>query len=175
MRRVVLAVIVLVGLAAPVSAQRLEWDQQGASLTEVRGWTYRVSWDGGAFGVVVPTCAGAASPFVCSVPVTLPVGSHTVQVSAAFTATSPQAVSPTLTFQQAPTMPPTPGGLRYVPPQGVTLEGVVLNRYPFAGIDVAEVRLDIGAMFYFGAPTGLAVGGYSVTPGDRMVVSSWRP
>lgn len=73
MRRVVLTVIVLVGLAAPVSAQRLGWDQQGPSLAEVSGYTYRVSWDGGAF------------------------------------------------------------------------------------------------------TTGLAVGGYSVTPGDRMIVASWRP
>lgn len=165
MRRVVLTVIVLVGLAAPVSAQRLGWDQQGPSLAEVSGYTYRVSWDGGPPTVVVPTCDGTASPFLCTIPITLPTGTHTAIVSAAFTATSPQNSSPALTFNQVPTMPSAPGGLRYIPPQGVTLEGVVLRRYPFAGMDVAEARLDIGAMFYFGAPTGLSSGGYAVTPG----------
>lgn len=64
-------------------SSRLAWDQVAPSLAEASSYVYEATFDGGAI-VVLPdvTCAGAASPFVCSVgfAVTFPSGAHMVQV-----------------------------------------------------------------------------------------------
>lgn len=56
---------------APVVGQaqkQLTWDMPGSTLAQVQGFTYSLSIDAGAATTVVPVCSGAASPFVCKVP-----------------------------------------------------------------------------------------------------------
>lgn len=66
--------------------ERLSWDQAGTSLPAVQAYEYKVYIDAAVSGTVVTpvTCAGTASPFVCSTafPASTP-GNHTVSVTAA--------------------------------------------------------------------------------------------
>lgn len=76
MKRAILTVVVLLVCAAPAFAQtpvlgteRLTWDQPAATLAVAQAFEYRVYIDAAATGTVVAaSCAGTASPFVCSTP-----------------------------------------------------------------------------------------------------------
>ena len=74
---------------------------------------------------------------------------------------------------------PLPPALPRVRPgvQVATAEGVVGERFPFAGMDIVPVILDnIGVVVHFGAPT-LTVpgpGGYDVQAGDRFAFAFWK-
>lgn len=57
---------------------------------------------------------------------------------------------------------------------GIALNGTVLQRGPFAGIDVATSRLDDnGVMAHLGMAT-LSIPGFEIRPGDRFQVAFWR-
>lgn len=68
-----------------------------------------------------------------------------------------------------------PGGLRIAPTwTGVQAEGTIRQRFPMAGLDVAEAALDgSGALVYLGAST-LTAGLFDVKVGDRISVAFWR-
>lgn len=85
---------------------------------------------------------------------------------------SPESVAVTV---RMPAIPPAPTNPRVTPPGTVAFAGTVIDRYPFAGLDVAEVSLDIGLPFYFGAPYPLQSGDYSVQRGDRFIFELARP
>jgi hypothetical protein len=100
-RAILTAAFLLVSTAAyaqtPVlGTEQLTWNQGAASLAIAQAYEYKVYVDGAATGaVLVPvTCAGGASPFVCSTPFppSTP-GNHQFEVSATFVSGAVRAES----------------------------------------------------------------------------------
>lgn len=80
---------------AAVGTETLLWDQAGASLATVSGYTYQVA-DGDAATQPLPavTCTGAASPFVCSARLpALTTGLHSLRLLAQTTVNGQTLVS----------------------------------------------------------------------------------
>lgn len=69
---------------------------------------------------------------------------------------------------------PAPTNPRVMPGVGVEVAGTVLQRFPFAGLDVAMFQVDGGPVLHLGGPA-LAVPGYSVAVGDRVWLALMRP
>lgn len=126
MRR--LCLVLLVGICvAPVFAQapalqadKLGFDQAASSLVEAQGFRYTVYLDGSLTGTVLTaTCAGVASPFICTAPLP-PVtpGQHTAELTAAVVMpdgrSAESAKSAPFLFQVY-LAPAVPGALRIVP------------------------------------------------------------
>jgi hypothetical protein len=101
--------------AAPTD--RFAWDQEASSLAVASAYRYDVEIDSGAPVVLVSTCTGVASPFVCSaaIPAVTPT-THVARVRAVDPSPTPivSAWSAPLTFTMRAT-PATPAGLRIIP------------------------------------------------------------
>lgn len=118
--RLLLMTLVALSLAAVASAQttgtpssKLLWDQAATDQATAQGYTYKFYADGATTGTALTgvTCAGTASPFICSVafPAFTP-GAHTVVVTASNVAgESSKSVSLSFTFV---VIPATPANLR---------------------------------------------------------------
>lgn len=76
-----------------------------------------------------------------------------------------------------PAIPTAPRDFRVTPPAdagaSLVVNGTIQDRYPFAGVDVASVWLDIGAWLYVGAAQ-LSAPGYTVQRGDAVSLGLWR-
>ena len=97
-KSIAIYVLAFLVLAAPLFAQtpsipgdKLGFDQPAGTLAEAQGYGYKLYLDGATMGVGgVATCAGAASPFLCTVPLpALTTGTHTVQLTASVTLPAP--------------------------------------------------------------------------------------
>lgn len=100
--------------ATPTS--RLAWDQTATTLAEASSLAYEASFDGAAIAALSGvTCAGAASPFVCSAPLpALAAGAHAVAVQARnAVGAGPLSAAFNFTFISAP--PAAPSNLRIIP------------------------------------------------------------
>lgn len=100
--------------ATPTS--RLAWDQTATTLAEASGLAYEATFDGAPIAALSDvTCAGAASPFVCSVALpSLAAGAHAVAVQARnAVGASPLSAAFNFTFIASP--PAAPSNLRIVP------------------------------------------------------------
>lgn len=100
--------------ATPTS--RLAWDQTAATLAEASGLAYEASFDGSAITALSGvTCAGAASPFVCSAPLpaNLSAGAHAVAAQAR-NAVGASPLSATFNFTFISSPPAAPSNLRIV-------------------------------------------------------------
>ena len=184
----IMAAAMVVASAVPAAAQNvvtpayvLAWEQDGVNIGT---FTYETSLDSGvAAPVLGVNCTGTPTA-TCrgSLPQSMATGQHTIALRAVRTLDSVRYVGPytppiTINYLADP-VPGQPRNLAPILPpgaQGVVLEGIVRQRYPAFGMDVAETWLDIGAPLYYGAPLGLTVGSYSVTHGDRYVTAFWRP
>jgi hypothetical protein len=122
MKRLILACVFVLALAGLSSAQTqvgssssVQWDQTAATLATANAMTFRHYDDGAVTGTVFTSvaCAGASSPFVCTVafPAYTP-GNHTVAISAA-NAAGESAKSPTVAFTFL-VVPTPPSNLRIV-------------------------------------------------------------
>lgn len=76
------------------AADKFEWDQPAATLVEANGLRYDLELDGGPVVAVAVTCAGAASPFVCSaaIPAITPT-THVVRLRAVATVNGTELAS----------------------------------------------------------------------------------
>lgn len=100
--------------ATPTS--RLAWDQTAATLAEASSLAYEATFDGAPIAALSGvTCAGAASPFVCSAPLpALAAGAHAVAVQAR-NAVGPSPLSAAFNFTFISSPPAAPSNLRIVP------------------------------------------------------------
>lgn len=191
-RLVVAACAVLVASLASAqnpratSAHRIAWDQQDA--VTVADLTYEISFDGGPFGPVLSiactplpgiaqTCNGA---LVSSLTPGTHTGSvRTVRVVDGVRLISQGVASLTFDFVAGPANPTNPRLI--VPPGavGVVAGGTVLDRGPFAGLDVASVYLteppELAANWVYVGAARLAAGAYSVQRGDRVELLLYHP
>lgn len=84
---------------------------------------------------------------------------------------SPETTAPNISVPAAPVGPRVKPGNA----PGVIADGVVLDRFPYAGLDVARVLIDGTTLdVHVGALT-LTLPGYSVAKGDRLSLAFWRP
>jgi len=70
-----------------VGTERVIWDQPGASLAAVQGYTYH-SIDGASAATILPgvTCSGTVSPFLCGARLpALTTGGHSLAITATVT------------------------------------------------------------------------------------------
>lgn len=101
--------------ATPTS--RLAWDQTAATLAEASSLAYEATFDGAPIAALPGvTCAGAASPFVCSAPLpaNLSAGAHAVAAQAR-NAVGPSPLSATFNFTFISSPPAAPSNLRIIP------------------------------------------------------------
>jgi hypothetical protein len=72
MKRFALALIAILAFASPALAQtagapndKLEFDQDGPSLSAVNGYRYDLSINGATPATITVTCTGSSQPFLC--------------------------------------------------------------------------------------------------------------
>lgn len=71
-------------------------------------------------------------------------------------------------------VPTAPSGFGLRPGfAGIAMLGTVEQRFPFAGLDVVQNRLDSGELIHVGM-LSLGVPGFVIRPGDRIQVAAWR-
>lgn len=169
--RVLMTVIVML-VASAAGAQtiatpesRWGWDQSG----DRTGLSYELSVDDQPYAPLLGVQCDAGGTCSAALTVAMGMGAHTARMRAwreVAGVRRESAPSGDLAFVYMGPDPSSPGNFRLLTP-GVVALGVVRDRYPFVGLDVARVALDAGPDLYFGA-VSLSIPGYAVRPGDRV-------
>lgn len=172
MRRVLMLVAGLMMATSAAGAQTLAtpesrwgWDQSG----DRTGLAYELSVDDQPYAPLLDVQCDAGGTCSAALTVAMGIGEHTARMRAwreVAGVRRTSAPSGDLAFVYVGPDPSAPGNFRLLTP-GVVALGVVRDRYPFAGLDVARVVLDAGPDLYFGA-LSLSIPGYAVRPGDRV-------